>query len=113
MWVNVCLLVWEAEGNRAAGEHHQRECGLGGVEPVGAAGDEPHLVVERLDRALLIPSRIAARMPWRCLRIVAARVTNGSRRLRAALTHQRSSSWVVWLGVRSPAKTSRSASLSA
>src|SRR6266545_6146551 len=49
MWVNMCLLVWEAEGDRAAGEHHQGECGLGGVEPVGAAGDESHLVVERLD----------------------------------------------------------------
>ncbi len=24
MWVNVCLLVWEAKGDRAAGEHHQR-----------------------------------------------------------------------------------------
>src|SRR6266540_4066826 len=69
------------------------------------------LLLSASTRALLIPSRIAARMPWRCLRIVAARVTNGSRRLRAALAHQRSSSWVVWLGVRSPAKTSRSASL--
>src|SRR5215211_208858 len=49
MWVNVCLLVGETEGDRAAGEHHQRERGLGGVEPVGAAGDEPHLVVERLN----------------------------------------------------------------
>ena len=43
------MLVWEAKGDRAAAEHHQRERGLGGVEPVGAAGDEPHLVVERLD----------------------------------------------------------------
>jgi len=48
--------------------------------------------------ALLIPSRMAARMPSRCLWIVAARVTNASRRLRLALTHQRSSSSVLSLG---------------
>jgi len=55
MWVNVCLLMWQAQGNRAAGEHHQRERSLGGVEPVGAAGDEPHLVVERLDAGVVDP----------------------------------------------------------
>src|SRR6266508_2282653 len=55
MWANVCLLVWEAEGDRAAGEHHQRERRLGGVEPIGAAGDEPHLVVERLDSGVVDP----------------------------------------------------------
>src|SRR6266496_1119531 len=53
MWANVCLLVWEAKGDRAAGEHHQRERGLGGVEPVGAPGDEPHLVVERLNPSVV------------------------------------------------------------
>jgi hypothetical protein len=98
MWANVGLLVWESEGNWAAGEHHQRERGLGGVEPVGAAGDEPHLVVERLDPGVVDPNRVAARMPWRCLRMVPARVTNGARRLRLALAHQRSNSWVVSLG---------------
>jgi hypothetical protein len=29
MWVDMDLLVWEAEGNRAAGEHHQRERSVG------------------------------------------------------------------------------------
>src|SRR6266511_3053575 len=53
MWANVCLLVWEAKGDRAAGEHHQRERGLGGVEPVGAPGDEPHLVVERVNPSVV------------------------------------------------------------
>src|SRR6266540_1315568 len=55
MWVDMYLLVWEAEGNQAAGEHHQRERSLGCVEPVGAAGDEPHLVVERLDSGVVDP----------------------------------------------------------
>src|SRR6266536_5686270 len=108
MWVNVCLLVWEAEGNRAAGEHHQRECGLGGVEPVGAAGDEPHLVVERLDPGVVDPKPDRGQD---AVAVLADRGGEGDERvqagLRAALTHQRSSSWVVWLGVRSPAKISR------
>jgi hypothetical protein len=47
------LAVWRAQGNRAAGKHHQRERGLGGVEPVGAASDEPHLVVERLNPSVV------------------------------------------------------------
>src|SRR6266498_962957 len=55
MWANMGLLVWESEDNWAAGEHHQRERGLGGVEPVRAAGDEPHLVVERLDPGVVDP----------------------------------------------------------
>src|SRR6266508_4790373 len=55
MWANMWLLVGEAEGDGAAGEHHQRERGLGGVGPVGAAGDEPDLVVERLDPGVVGP----------------------------------------------------------
>jgi hypothetical protein len=39
--------VWEVKGDRTAGEHHERECGLGGVKSVGSAGDQPDLVVER------------------------------------------------------------------
>lgn len=31
--------VWGLEGDRAAGEHHEGEGGLGAVEAVGAAGD--------------------------------------------------------------------------
>jgi len=55
MWADMGLLVWQAEGNRAAGEQHERERSLGGVKPVGAAGDEPHLVVERLDSGVVDP----------------------------------------------------------
>jgi hypothetical protein len=53
MWVNVCLLMWQAQGNRAAAKHDERERSLGRVEPVGAAGDKPHLVVERLDAGVV------------------------------------------------------------
>jgi len=45
--------VWEVKGDGAAGEHDERECGLGGVKAVGAAGDEPDLVVECLGAALV------------------------------------------------------------
>src|SRR6266536_2913715 len=55
MWVNMDLLVWEAEGDWAAGEHDQRERSPGRMEPVGTAGDEPHLVVERLDSGVVDP----------------------------------------------------------
>src|SRR6266516_3418898 len=61
------------------------------MEPVGTAGDEPHLVVERLDSGVVDPSRTAARMPSRWVRIVPASLTSGCRRLRLALAHQRSS----------------------
>src|SRR6266508_1977718 len=112
MWANMWLLVGEAEGDGAAGEHHQRERGLGGVGPVGAAGDEPDLVVERLN-----PSVVDAKADRGedALAVGADRAGEGDgrpRRLRLALTHQRSSSSVVSLGVRSPAKTARRASLS-
>jgi hypothetical protein len=46
-------LVREAQGDRAAGEHHEGERGVGGVKPVGAAGDEPDPVVERFGPALV------------------------------------------------------------
>jgi len=39
--------VREAEFDWAAGEVDERECGVGGVEAVGAAGDEACLVVDR------------------------------------------------------------------
>lgn len=41
--------VGECQVDRPAGEVDQGECGLGGVEAVGAPGDESDLVVERLD----------------------------------------------------------------
>src|SRR5450755_3669976 len=41
-------IVWECECDRAAGEEDERECGAGGVESVGAADDQLHLVVQRL-----------------------------------------------------------------
>ncbi len=41
-------LVREPERDRAAGEHHEGERGLGGVEAVGAADDQPDPVVEAL-----------------------------------------------------------------
>jgi hypothetical protein len=46
-------LVWEAQRDRAAGEHRERECGLGRVKAVGAADDESDLVVERFGAALV------------------------------------------------------------
>ena len=112
MWVNMDLLVWEAEGDWAAGEHDQRERSPGRMEPVGTAGDEPHLVVERLDSGVVDPSRTAARMPSRWVRIVPASLTSGCRRLRLALAHQRSSSSAASVALRSPTKTSRRLSLS-
>ena len=46
-------LVRELEPDRAASEHHECEGGLGGVEAVGAADDQPDLVVERFGAALV------------------------------------------------------------
>ena len=45
----------EVKGDRPAGEHDERERGLGGVKAVRTAGDEPDLVVERLGAALVDP----------------------------------------------------------
>jgi hypothetical protein len=45
--------VWEVKGDRAAGEQHERERGVGGVRAVGAAGDEPDLVVQGLGASLV------------------------------------------------------------
>ena len=45
--------MWEVEGDRPAGEQDEGERGLGGVEAVGAAGDEADLVVERFGAALV------------------------------------------------------------
>jgi hypothetical protein len=47
--------VWGLEGDWPAGEHHEREGGVGGVKAVGAAGDESDLVVERFGAALVDP----------------------------------------------------------
>ena len=41
------------EGDRSAGEEYEREGGLGGVESVGAADDQPDFVVERFGAALV------------------------------------------------------------
>ena len=61
-------------------------------------------------RALLILSRMAARIPSRCLRMVLATLTNGASRERLAWEHQRSISSTVSSGVRSPWKIARNAS---
>jgi hypothetical protein len=45
--------VWRCQGDRPAGEHHERESGVGAVESVGAASDQPDLVVERFGPALV------------------------------------------------------------
>jgi len=45
--------VWEVKGDGAAGEQDERERGLGGVKAVGASGDQPDPVVERLGAALV------------------------------------------------------------
>ena len=45
--------MWQVKGDRPAGEHDERERGVGGVKAVRAAGDEPDLVVERLGAALV------------------------------------------------------------
>jgi len=47
--------VRELEGDRSAAEHHEREGGFGGVESVGAAGDQADLVVERCGASLVDP----------------------------------------------------------
>ena len=47
------LLVWECEGDRAAGEMDEGERGAWAVEAVGASGDQPRLVVERFDAGLV------------------------------------------------------------
>ncbi len=47
------LLVWEGEGDGAAGEVDEGERGAGAVEAVGASGDQPGLVVERFDAGLV------------------------------------------------------------
>ena len=47
------------EGDRAAGEHDEREGGVGAVESVGAARDLPVFVVSASVRPWLIPSRMA------------------------------------------------------
>jgi hypothetical protein len=58
MWSSAAVLwcvefVWGLEGDRSAGEHDEGECGVGGVKAVGAASDEPDLVVERFGAALV------------------------------------------------------------
>src|SRR6266545_2478773 len=62
-------------------------------------------------RPLLIPSRIAARMPSRCLRMVLATLTNAGSRDRLAREIHRSISSATPSGSRSPAKMARKASL--
>lgn len=61
MWVNMCLLMWQAQGNRAAGKHDERKRSLGRVErstvgqgslfavllPASAGGPEPGLAGRR------------------------------------------------------------------
>jgi len=47
--------VGELEVDGAAGEHDEREGGVGGVEPVGASHDEPDLGVEAFDAAVADP----------------------------------------------------------
>src|SRR5664279_4771398 len=63
-------------------------------------------------RALLMPSRTAAKIPDRRLRMVAARVTNGVRALRWALEQNRSSRNATSVSSSSEPNTARRASLS-
>ena len=63
-------------------------------------------------RALLMPSRIAARIPSRCLRMVLAVLTNAGRRERLAREIHRSISSATVSVSRSPAKMARKASFS-
>jgi hypothetical protein len=106
------LVVREPEDNRATREHYQRKRSLGGMEPVRAAGDEPDLVVECLDPSVVDPKVDRSQDAVVVLADRAGEVTNGSRRLRLAMAHQRSSSSAASLAARSPANTARSASLS-
>ena len=55
--------MWRLEGDRSAGEHHEREGGVGAVESVGAARDEADFGVERFGPALvdLEPDRVEDR----------------------------------------------------
>jgi len=45
MWMASCV-VRELECDGSAGQENEREGGLGAVEAVGPADDQPHLVVE-------------------------------------------------------------------
>src|SRR2546430_5090742 len=45
MWV-AAGVVWQLEGDWSAGELDEGEGGFGAVEAIGAADEEPHLVVE-------------------------------------------------------------------
>ncbi len=51
----MCVFVWECELDRAAGEVDERECGVGGVESVGAADDQFHAVVHRFSAGVAQP----------------------------------------------------------
>src|SRR5664279_5238976 len=116
MWVGLgihgcCALVWQDVVDGSEGEHDQAEGCVGGVKSVGAVDDEPDAAVGPSCRALVMPRRIAARMPARRFRMVRARVTKGLRRLRDALAQNRSSRTPTSASVRSPANTARNASL--
>ena len=69
------------KGDRPAGEHDERKRGLGGVEPVRAAGDEPDLVVERLGAALVDPEADRVEDP---VAVFADRFAQADERLQAA-----------------------------
>ena len=55
MWM-ASGVVWEFEFDWSAGEHHEREGGFGGVEAVGAADDQPDVVVEAFGAAVGQPA---------------------------------------------------------
>ena len=45
MWMTPCV-IWEFECDRSAGQHDEREGGLGGVESVGPVDHGADLVVQ-------------------------------------------------------------------
>ena len=90
--------------DRPEHQHDQTECGIGGVE-IGPVDDGRTRLLRPSCRALLIPSRTAAKMPSRRLRIVLAAVMNGFSPLRDAFEQKRSSNMVTSASERSPVDT--------
>lgn len=77
-WVE---FVWRLEADGAAAEHHERECRVGGVEAVGASGDEADFVVQRLGAALVDPEPDCVKDP---VAVTADRLAEADERLQPA-----------------------------
>jgi len=72
------VFVGQGEGDGAAGEHDEGEGGVGGVEPVGAADEQPDFRVQSFDAAVADPVSRALTMSWCRSRMVRAAFTNWS-----------------------------------